>query len=400
MNPAPFRPLVRVINATGVILNTNLGRAPLGRGMLSKIEDAISGYCNLEFDLDKGGRGFRQDRVKELIVRATGAEDALLVNNNAAALILILHGLARGREVIVSRGELIEIGGSFRLPEIMAAGGARLREVGTTNCTTVSDYEKAVGPDTAMILKAHSSNFEVVGEHAEASAGELSALAGRRGIPFVYDVGSGLLDGGRWPQLEGEPDVKSALEAGADLVAFSSDKLLGGPQGGIVAGKRELVLRLESDPLMRAFRVGKFTLAALNSVLEAHLSPEGALSDCPLYRFLSRTPDELRGLALSLKKLLAGLGVASRTAPSLGQAGGGSAPGRRLPSWSVVLQWPGGNDPRAHEKAHSRLMSGAPPVVGVLQQGELRLDMLAVEKDELQFIARAVAGAVKAEAGT
>ncbi|MFH2034091.1 MAG: L-seryl-tRNA(Sec) selenium transferase, partial [Candidatus Margulisiibacteriota bacterium] len=248
-----------VINATGIILHTNLGRAPLSF-------EPIRGYCNLEFDLETGKRGKREAHLKAPLKYITGAEDTLVVNNNAAAIVLILNTLASGKEVIISRGELIEIGGSFRINEIMASAGVKMVEVGTTNKTRLSDYENAVTENTALIFKAHKSNYSIKGFSEEVGIKELAEFSRKKGIPFVYDIGSGLLRKPKNLNLEGEPDVRSALKDGAYLVCFSGDKLLGGPQAGIIAGKKELISKLAKAPLMRALRVGKMTIAGLSAV--------------------------------------------------------------------------------------------------------------------------------------
>src|SRR5215210_549518 len=255
--------LRRTLNATGVIVHTNLGRAPLAEAALSRALEVGRGYSNLEYDLAAGGRGSRQDHVAGILRRLTGAEAALVVNNNAAAVLLALAALAEGREVLVSRGELIEIGDGFRIPDVLARSGARLREVGTTNRTRAADYERAIGPDTALLLRVHQSNFRVVGFAEQPSTAELAAVAQRAGLPLVDDLGSGALDPSNSLLLAEEPSPRSALSAGADLACFSGDKLLGGPQAGIVVGRADLVERLRRHPLQRALRADKLTLAAL-----------------------------------------------------------------------------------------------------------------------------------------
>ncbi len=262
--------LRRAINATGVIVHTNLGRAPLSREALERVSAVAGGYSNLEYDLGEGARGSRQDHVAPILRRLTGAEAALVVNNNAAAVLLALAALAEGREVVVSRGELIEIGDGFRIPDVLARSGARLREVGTTNRTRAADYERAIGPETALLLRVHQSNFRVVGFTEQPQLAELVRIARARGLPVVDDLGSGVL-----AELGDEPSARAALAAGADLVCFSGDKLLGGPQAGIVVGRAELVERLRRHPLQRALRADKLTLAALEGTLQLYLdAPE------------------------------------------------------------------------------------------------------------------------------
>ena len=267
--------LRRVLNATGVIVHTNLGRAPLAPEALARVQDAARGYSNLELDLDEGERGSRQDHVAALLRRLTGAESALVVNNNAAAVLLALAALAEGREVVVSRGELLEIGDGFRIPEVLARSGARLVEVGTTNRTRAADYERAIGPETALVLRVHQSNFRVVGFTELPKLAEVAAVAHRHELPLVDDLGSGALG-----DVPGEPSARESLAAGADLVCFSGDKLLGGPQAGIAVGRADLVERLRRHPLQRAVRVDKLSLAALEGTLQLHLEAPGASRSC------------------------------------------------------------------------------------------------------------------------
>ncbi len=423
---AAHRPSLRpIINATGIILHTNLGRAPLGTAALEAMGEAASGYCNLEFDLTHGRRGARSVHARELLCALTGAEDALVVNNNAAALLLALSVLAGGREVIVSRGELIEIGGAFRLPEVMAASGARMVEVGTTNRTRLSDYARAIGPNTAMIFKAHPSNFRMVGFTEEARVRDLADLARTHGLPLFFDQGSGLIrpfaramavqdgSGGKagrrgndvsgtprgeeGPVLEGpsrEPHVQGLLAEGADLVSFSGDKLLGGPQAGILVGRRSWIEPLVKAPLMRALRVDKLTYGALLAACQGHLCPSGDMErHNPVAAFLARSPEELKGLAEALQAALAEGGVPSRVVNSPGQCGGGSLPGEFLPSFGVEildLGCPGAGRGTEAERLHAALMQGDPSVLGVLREGRLVLDVLAVFAPQIPRIAEAL----------
>ncbi|MBN1770547.1 MAG: L-seryl-tRNA(Sec) selenium transferase [Deltaproteobacteria bacterium] len=385
-----------VVNATGVVLHTNLGRAPLGREVLEAIAEAAGGYCNLEFDLATGRRGERSAHARELLRLLTGAEDALVVNNNAAALLLALSVHAAGREVVVSRGELIEIGGAFRLPEVMAASGARMVEVGTTNRTRLSDYERALGPDTALIFKAHRSNYAIVGFTEEASVRELSGLARAHGLPLLYDVGSGLLRRRPGSALEREPDVQGALADGADLVSFSGDKLLGGPQAGILVGRTACIEPCARAPLMRALRVDKLTYAGLLAAGRTYLDPAGpSEAQCPIFAFLARDRRTLDGLAERLGRRLAEAGVVARVVASTGRCGGGALPGVELPSAGVEV--PAGSRPDDRngfaERLHRALLDGDPPVLAVLREGRLILDVLALFEEQLPVVAAAVARA-------
>ncbi len=388
-----------VVNATGIVLHTNLGRAPLGQDVIAAIGEAARGYCNLELDLATGRRGERSAHARELLRLLTGAEDALVVNNNAAALLLALSVLAGGREVLVSRGELIEIGGAFRLPEIMAASGARMVEVGTTNRTRLADYERALGPDTALLFKAHRSNYAIVGFTEEVGVRELAGLARDRGLPLLYDIGSGLLRPRPDLPLEGEPDVRGALADGPDLVAFSGDKLLGGPQAGILAGRRAWIERCADAPLMRALRVDKLTYAALLAACRAYLGPAGGSeAQNPTFAFLARDRRTLDGLAEQLLQRLTERGVAARVVASTGQCGGGALPGVDLPSAGVeVLAGPGSDHREGFaERLHQALLGGEPPVLAVLREGRLILDVLALFTEQLPTVAAAVARATAA----
>ncbi len=382
--------LVRVINATGIVLHTNLGRAPLGKRILDDITPIAEGYSNTEFDLSAGRRGHRADHVKPLLRFLTGAEDALAVNNNAAALILILHHFARRKEVIVSRGELIEIGGSFRIPDIMRAAGATMVEVGTTNRTRAGDYEQALTPKTALLLKAHKSNYSIHGFTEEPSAAELSRLGRERGIPFVYDIGSGLLRTPKGLRAAEEPDVHGALAAGADLVTFSGDKLLGGPQAGIVVGRKHLVSRLAKAPLMRALRVGKLTLAALGSACRQYLDNEALVRHNPAFAILEQSVETIRDRAERLVEHLEARGVRGRVVESAGRSGGGALPDLRTDSFAVALDPPTSARARWSDRVYRRLMTCDTPVVGIMREGTLVLDMLCVRDEELETLTHAV----------
>ncbi len=374
----------RVLNATGVVLHTNLGRAPLARGALDELLAAAAGYSDLELDLETGRRGSRTTRIGELLRLLSGAEAAHVVNNTAAALFLAVDTLAAGREVIVSRGELVEIGGSFRVPEIMAASRARLREVGTTNRTHLRDYRDAIGPDTGLLLKVHRSNFRIEGFTAEVELGGLAALAREHGLPLVEDRGSGsFIDLG--PEGIPESDASSGLRAGADLVLFSGDKLLGGPQAGIIVGKRALVERMKKSPLARALRVDKLTLAALGWTLRALAA--GRASEIPVLQMLRASASALEARAEMLASRLRAAGV-PRVTVEVGHSpvGGGALPELELPG-AVVRLIPAGS---ANE-AVRRLRDGDPPVLARIQRDALLFDPRTLADEDLEPLVRRVA---------
>jgi L-seryl-tRNA(Ser) seleniumtransferase len=327
--------LRRVINATGVILHTNLGRAPLCREALERINEVARGYSNLEYDLEKGERGLRYDHVRQLLCALTGAEDGLVVNNNAAAVLLVLNSLAEGKEAIVSRGELIEIGGEFRIPDVMVKSGTHLKEVGTTNRTRLADYERAIGPDTGLILKVHTSNFRIVGFTEEADLLSLVTLGKKHSLPVMDDLGSGcLIDLDRYG-LEREPTVRDTLATGVDVVTFSGDKLLGGPQAGIILGKRKTLAQVRKNPLNRALRIDKLTLAALEATLVKYLRPEEALADLRVLRALTEPLDALKRRAQRLAALLRRTlprGLTLSLIDGRSMAGGGSLPTQEIPT--------------------------------------------------------------------
>jgi L-seryl-tRNA(Ser) seleniumtransferase len=381
-------PLRRVINATGVALHTNLGRAPLADAARRAIDDVARGYSNLEYDLPRGARGSRHDHLRDLLRELTGAEDALVVNNNAAGTVLGLAALAAGREVVVSRGELIEIGGSFRLPEILALSRGVLVEVGTTNKTHRRDYEAAIRPETGLLLKVHRSNFAIVGFTAEVPAEELVALGRARGVAVMIDLGSGALADRATQRAWGlpdEPTVAETVATGADLVTFSGDKLLGGPQAGIVVGTRAAVAAARAHPLMRAVRPDKLTLAALAATLALYRDRE--LERVPVLRALGAPPEALRQVAEALAAAIGAVpGIAVVVEPCRSTVGGGAMPTAELPSWAVTL---GG----ASAEALDRGLRAAPvPVIGRIADGRLWLDVrtLAADAGELAEVAAAV----------
>jgi len=376
-----------VINATGVILHTNLGRAPLAALARRAMVEA-AGYVNLELDLASGKRGSRLAHVQELLCRLSGAERALVVNNNAAAVLLALSVLAGGREVIVSRGQLVEIGGSFRLPDIMAAGGARLVEVGTTNHTRPSDYERAIGPDTALLLRVHPSNFTITGYTGEVDLATLVGIGRRYGIPVMEDLGSGMMVDLSGLSPHAGPTIPAAIAAGADLVTGSGDKLLGGPQAGLLLGRAELVEPLRKSPLLRAMRVDKLRLAALEATLRLYLRPETAWREVPALAMLARSgadlSDQARSLARRLRRALNGR-LPVKVQASRAPVGGGSLPGLELPTCLVAVTMPAD----ACAQAVQALRVGSPPVLARAREGQVLFDMRTVARSELAALARA-----------
>ncbi|MBW3552456.1 MAG: L-seryl-tRNA(Sec) selenium transferase [Gemmatimonadetes bacterium] len=386
------RPSLRsVINATGVVLHTNLGRAPLAEAAWRAAVQA-SGYAALEIDLESGGRGSRHDHCVDLLRELTGAEAALVVNNNAAAVVLAVNTLAAGMEVVVSRGELVEIGGSFRVPEIIERSGGTLREVGATNRTHPGDYEAALGPRTGAILRVHRSNFRVEGFTAEVSTPDLARIARDAGVPLVNDAGSGLLLDLEPFGIEGEPTARQALEEGADVVTMSGDKLLGGPQAGILLGSAALVDRLRANPLSRALRPDKLTLAALAATLDLYRDPERARRAIPVLGMLTASPEGLRNRADTLAAALRQRGAEAMVAEGLSAVGGGALPGVELATTLVLID-PG----RAGAEATARrLRLGEPAVVVRVRDDRLVVDPRTVQVREEEDLVAAVAAAVGA----
>ena len=375
----------RVFNLTGTILHTNLGRASLPEEAIAAAVEAMRDPTTLEYDLETGQRGERDDHVTGWMTRLTGAEAALTINNNAGALVLALNTLAEGRETIVSRGELIEIGGSFRLPDIMSRAGTRLREVGTTNRTHLADYEAALGSQTGLVLKVHTSNYAIDGFTAAVSPKKLAALARGRGVPFVEDLGSGsLVDFERWG-LPHEPTVAESLAQGADLVTFSGDKLLGGPQAGLVVGRADLVRRLARNPLKRALRLDKIRLAVLEAVLRLYADPDRLAARLPALRLLTRPVGEIRALG---ERLLSAIERALKEvaevslAETRSQIGSGALPVSLLPSVALALR-PVGQRSGGAVEALARELRGLPiPVIGRIEAGCVLLDLRCLEDDE------------------
>jgi L-seryl-tRNA(Ser) seleniumtransferase len=365
-----------VINATGIVLHTNLGRAPIAEEAARAAYEAASGYLNLELDLETGKRSSRQVAIREWVCRLTGAESATAVNNNAAATVIVLRALCQGKEVVISRGQLIEIGGSFRIPEIMGVSGAILREVGTTNITRLGDFEKAIGPNTAALMQVHSSNYRISGFTKSVPLPDLVALAKKHGLPVIDDIGSGaLLDFGRFG-FKDEPVARDSIAAGADLVLFSGDKLLGGPQAGIIVGRKESIQRIEKDPLMRAFRLDKMTLAALEATLRLYLNEERALKEVPGLRMLGTPLQELGQRADALAGRLQRLaGVKSaKVVEDVAYVGGGSLPDQAMKTMVVELEAQNLGD----QELALRLRTGTPAVLGRLRDGRLVLDVRTI----------------------
>ncbi|MBI4410131.1 MAG: L-seryl-tRNA(Sec) selenium transferase [Gemmatimonadetes bacterium] len=375
-----------VINATGVVLHTNLGRAPLAPAARAAVERVAGGYTNLEYDLDAGERGSRYVHCVGLLSELTGAEDALVVNNNAAAVVLALNTLAEGKEAVISRGELIEIGGSFRIPDIMAKSGARMVEVGTTNKTHRVDYELAVGPATGAIMKVHRSNFRMTGFTSDVPLAELVRLGRERGVPVLNDLGSGLLLDLTEIGLPGEPTAQAALEAGADVVTMSGDKLLGGPQAGIVLGRADLLARMRKNPLCRALRVDKLTLAALEATLALYRDPDAARREVPVLRSLALTPAEIGRRAAPLAERLRAAGMDAELAPGMSAAGGGAFPDAELPTTLLLVR------PRARSanEAEARLRAAEPPIIARIVEDRIALDLRTVFPEEEEALLAAV----------
>ncbi|MCE5253605.1 MAG: L-seryl-tRNA(Sec) selenium transferase [Actinomycetia bacterium] len=418
--------LRRVANLSGVVIHTNLGRSALSERAVARVAEVARGYCNLEYDLASGIRGSREAHVESLLKRVTGAEAAFAVNNNAGAVLLLLMALASGREVLVSRGQLVEIGGSFRLPDIIRAGGVRLMEVGTTNRTRLEDYETAIGPDTALLLRVHTSNYRVVGFTEEVSLAQLVELGHRRGLPVADDLGSGALSD--LDVFRGEPSVAASLRGGADVVCFSGDKLLGGPQAGILVGGAEVIGLLRRHPVARALRLDKMTLAALEATVEAYRDPERARREVPTLRFLGRATEETAALAAALQAAIerrCGDGFILEVEESSARAGGGSMPLMELPSHAVRIRFPvssvpggtfggtarptkaaGGPGGSAGEEGstvqttptmaalEAELRRAPLPVVARVAQDSLHLDVIALAERDVETVAESVAWAI------
>jgi L-seryl-tRNA(Ser) seleniumtransferase len=381
--------LRKVVNATGIIIHTNLGRAPLSEDALNRIIEVAEGYSNLEFDLEKGQRGLRYDHVRNILCLLSGAEDALVVNNNAAAVLLALNTLSEGKEGIVSRGELVEIGGEFRIPEIMAKSGALLREVGTTNRTRLLDYEDAIGPATGIILKVHTSNFKIMGFTEEAELPALVALGKKHGIPVMDDLGSGCFIELDHYGLQKEPTVQEVVSTGVDVVTFSGDKLLGGPQAGIILGKKEILSKIKKNPLTRALRIDKLTLAALEETLKQYLDPKGVVTHLHVLKALTEPVADVQKRAKKLLTMLRrtrikGLTFSLESGVSL--AGGGALPTQEIPTTLISIR-SSRLSPSAMERSLRNLDV---PIIARIADDELLLDLRTITEKEFVYIKEGV----------
>lgn len=381
------RSLRPVFNATGVVLHTNLGRAPLPSAAIAAMNEVATGYSNLEYDLERGSRGSRYVHCAALLRELTGAEDAIVVNNGAAALLLAVNTLALGHEIVVSRGELVEIGGSFRIPDVMSRGGARLVEVGTTNRTHLRDYLEAISPNTGAIVKVHRSNFAMQGFVAEVSVEALASELGADGPPIISDLGSGLLVSLEAWGLRGEPQVSEPVRSGAAVITMSGDKLLGGPQAGIALGKRDVIQRMRSNPLTRALRVDKLTLAALEATLALYRDPAAAVREIPTLAMLTAPEERMRERASALCSRLAAAGRRAAVVPSSASVGGGSFPTTQIASAAVALD----GDARLLE---DRLRRAVRPVIARIEDGRLLLDLRSVPESDDDALATAVLAAL------
>ena len=379
--------LRRVINATGVVLHTNLGRAPLADAAIRAIEEVARGFSNLEYDLDSGKRGSRYTHCVGILRQLTGADDALVVNNCAAAMVLALNAVAQKKEVLVSRGELVEIGGSFRIPDIMARSGARLVEVGTTNRTHDDDYRRAITPKTGAIVKVHRSNFAIEGFTADVSVEKLVFIAAEHGLPVIHDLGSGLMIALDEFGLGGEPTAEAAMKSGATLVLMSGDKLLGGPQAGIILGDTATIAKLRKNPLTRAMRVDKLTLAALEATLRLYMERDVALAEIPVLQMLTARVDSLEARATTLVNTLRARGHQGEVVVSESSVGGGAFPTARIPSRAIAVT-------SNAERLEAALREGDPAVIGRIEDGRLLLDLRSVLPGEDAALAAAVAKAL------
>lgn len=376
--------LHKVINATGIVLHTNLGRAPISESVADHLKNVITGYSNLEYDLVKGKRGLRYRNLEWILRKLTGAEDVCVVNNNAGAVLLVLSALARGMEVIVSRGELIEIGGSFRIPDVMVQSGAILKEVGTTNKTHLSDYENAISENTGLILKVHTSNYRVLGFTESVPTKELVELGKRYGIPVYEDLGSGNFIDVRKIGLSYEPTVQDVLKAGVDVVSFSGDKLLGGAQAGVILGRKALLQHVKKHPLNRALRIDKMTLATLEATLVYYLDEENALKEIPTWNLLSQPLKEIKSRAEKLYRLLSEkeLKAKVKIVEDESEVGGGSLPLQKLPTYCVAVK----PDKILLEELDCFMRSQKVPVVGRIKNGTYLLDMRTVFDSEVELL--------------
>jgi L-seryl-tRNA(Ser) seleniumtransferase len=379
--------LRRVINATGVVIHTNLGRSPLHPFALQHLIEVSKSYSNLEYDLDRGERGSRYSHVEEILCRLSGAESGLVVNNNAGAVLVVLNTVAEGREVVVSRGELVEIGGAFRIPDVMKCSGALLREVGTTNRTHLEDYQDAVGPQTALLLKVHTSNFKVVGFVSDVGLQALVELGRQHHLPVMEDLGSGCLVDLTKYGLEKEPTVQEVMQTGVDVVTFSGDKLLGGPQAGIILGKKGMIDLIRTNPLTRALRIDKLTLAALESTLLLYLDEKRAMSEIPTLRMLTLDQNQLKRRGKRLLKRLAEInGIKATLKEDVSRAGGGSLPLQELPTMVVAMK-PLSLSVNDFE---NNLRKGNPPIISRISKEEVVLDLRTIIDEEIPLLASGI----------
>jgi len=384
-----LRPL---INATGVVIHTNLGRSILSEKALENITRISGSYSNLEYDVEEGKRGKRYSHLKRILKEVTGAEDALIVNNNAAAVLLCLNTLAKGKEVIVSRGELVEIGGSFRMPEIMASSSALLHEVGTTNKTHLHDYEKAINEDTALILKVHQSNYRITGFTKEVSVEDLVNLGRRHQVPVMFDLGSGCLIDLKPFGIHNEPVVKEIVDSGVDIITFSGDKLLGGPQGGVIVGKKQYIEIIQKNPMTRAMRIDKLTLAGFEATLMEYIDEEKAIENIPTLRMLLQKPKEIKGrakkIATRLKREIKDVRI--HVLPDSSRAGGGAMPETDLPTYVISIN---PNNQSVNE-LEEKLRKGNPPIITRIKEDSLILDARTVRDKEIENLVKGVRAAL------
>jgi L-seryl-tRNA(Ser) seleniumtransferase len=385
--------LVSVINATGIVLHTNLGRATLSEKAIRNVVEVSRGYSNLEYDIQEGRRGKRHVHTGRILKQLTGAEDAMIVNNNAAAVFLSLNTLAKGREVIVSRGELVEIGGSFRVPDVMSESGSLLREVGTTNKTHLYDYERAINENTGLILKVHQSNYKMIGFTEEVSIQELAALGKERNIPVMYDLGSGCLIDLKPYGIHSEPSVQEIMRTGVDLLTFSGDKLLGGPQGGLIVGRKNLVSRIMKNPIARAMRVDKMTIAAFEATLMEYIDTDRCIDNIPVLRMLFQTPETIRTRAGRIRSMLKRQSPAAevRIIRDISKAGGGSLPDAEFETYAVSVA----PDQISVNELEQRLRLGSPSVIARIKDDALIIDARTVQDMEIKDLVRLVIAALQ-----
>lgn len=376
----------KVINGTGTILHTNLGRAPLSQKHLDKVNNIMAGYTNLEYDLEKGKRGLRYSHIEDKIKYLTGAESAIVVNNNAAAVMLVLSTLAKNKEAITSRGELVEIGGSFRVPDVMEASGTKLVDVGTTNKTHIDDYENAITDDTALFLKVHTSNYKIVGFTESVSLNDMCKMGSQYNIPVYHDLGSGVLIDLAKYGLEHEPTVQDSVKAGVDVISFSGDKLLGGPQAGIIVGKNSYIEKIKNNPMTRALRVDKFTIAMLDAVLTEYLNKENVVNNIPILKNLTLNKDDIYKKANTLLEVLGDTNVELRILETQSQAGGGSMPLLEIPSYAIGIK----SKVLTPHDIEIKFREFETPIIGRISHDVFLLDLRTIEKEDFEMIKEAI----------